>query len=59
MGYVDKMTDRLNDTDLRLLRHSINQGEKGAQDTEKDDESRLTNQEFSLKENKLPARPTD
>ena len=27
MGYVDKMTNRLNDTDLRLLRHSVNRGE--------------------------------
>ena len=26
MEYVDKMTDRLNDTDLRLLKHSINEG---------------------------------
>ena len=48
MVYVDKMTDRLNETDLRLLRHSINQDYE--KDNEKYDESKATNQEFSMQE---------
>ena len=42
------MTDRLNETDLRLLRHSINQDDE--KDNEKYDESKATNQEFSMQE---------
>lgn len=41
------MTNRLNDTDLRLLRHSVN--EKKPKDQENGDESLATNQEFSYK----------
>ena len=50
MPYVDTLTNRLNDADLRLLRHAINQRDMDKYDPEKFDESKQTNQEYQMPE---------